>query len=216
MTSQAGHRTRRRSDAEVSEAGQVSYPWESDERFKGKTPEDIWSNYQEAQKAIGQASQKAELANLLEKHTGMNAGQIKTFLQQKEQQQIQDQVKANPGLAAFQEVQTLKSQLALQAEEKELDSFLNSEEGKPYAPFRDKIFNIGLNLEQNKSYSDIAKEWFGAPRAQGQQDAYQKIEVKKSTQATGTASTPQKKFTVDDMKNMSAAEMRTFLPRANR
>jgi hypothetical protein len=198
------------SDGEVAETGTATYPWESDERFKGKSPEDIWNTYQDAQKAIGQASQKAEVVNLLEKHTGMNANEIKNFLAQQEKQQMEQQIKANPGLAAFQEVQSLKSQIALQAEEKELDGFL--QKNPEYAPFRDKIFNIGLNLEKDKSYEDIAKDYFGDAIAQGQQVAYKKIENKQQTQATGAISTPQKKLTAEDMKKMSSAELAAILP----
>ncbi len=66
-----------------------------------------------------------------------------------------------------------------------------------------------------KSYADIAKEYFGETRAQGQQDAYKKIDQKQKTQATGVLSTPAKKFTEDDMANMTAAEMEAILPKAD-
>lgn len=195
------------------ETGEATYPWEADERFKGKTPDDIWNTYQDAQRAIGQASQKAEVVNLLEKHTGMNSSEIKNFLAQQEQQKMEQAIKDNPGMAAFQEVQSLKGQLALQTEEKVLDGFIQN--NPEYAPFRDKIFEIGLNLKKDMSYEDIAKDYFGNAIAQGQQVAYKKIETKKNTQATGAISTPQSKLTPEDMAQMSSKELEALLPHAD-
>ena len=109
-------------------------------------------------------------------------------------------------------MQQLKSQLDFQNEEKELDGFLNSEEGKPYAEFKDKILKLGLNLEKDKSYGDIAKEYFGQSRAQGQQDAYNKIETKKKTQATGVSMESKKgKVGYDSLKDLPRSErLKTF------
>ena len=119
-------------------------------------------------------------------------------------------------MAAFQEVQSLKQQLALQAEQKELDSFLSSEEGKPYQGFKDKILHLGLNLERGKSYGDIARDYFGQAIAQGQQSAYKKIDTKVMTQATGASqSAPKGKFTDDDLDRMTAAELEAILPHAD-
>jgi hypothetical protein len=183
---------------------------------KYKTQEDLIKAHQELEKKLGEQGQKAELANLLEKQTGMNASQIKEYLAQQQYAQYEAQVQGNPGLAAYQEVQSLKSQIALQNEEKELNTFLSSEEGKPYADFKDKILNLGLNLEKDKTYSEIAKEYFGQSRAQGQQDAYKKIEKKIMTQSTGVSQTPAKgKFTEADMEKMSVAELEAILPHAD-
>ena len=186
---------------------------------KYKSPEELEKAYTELQSKLGESSQKAELANLLEKSTGMNAQQIKDYLAQQEYakfQQAQQQAQADPGLAAYQEVQQLKSQIALQKEEQELNQFLNSEEGKPYTEFKDKILKLGLNLEKDKTYADIAKEYFGQARAQGQQDAYKKIDTKRNTQATGVSQSPPKgKFTEEDMEKMSADELAAILPWAD-
>lgn len=197
------------SDAKTEETGEAS---ETLYAGKYKSVEDLEKAYQEIQQSVGKASQKAELVNLLEQETGMSADQIKHSLAQRREQQFREQVEANPGLAAYQEVQTLKGQIALQAEEKELDGFL--QKNPEYAPFREKIFKLGLNIEKDKSYDEIAKEYFGESRAQGQQDAYKKIEMKKNTQSSGSVSTPQKKFSIEDMKGMTAAEMRAILPHA--
>ena len=181
---------------------------------KYKSPEELEKAYLEIQKTVGQVSQKAELANRLEKTTGMTAQQIEDYLTNQEYAQYQQQVQGNPGLAAYQEVQSLKGQIALQNEEKELDTFLQSEEGKPYQAFKDKILKLGLNLEKDKPYEDIAREYFGESRAQGQQDAYKKIEKKVMTQSSGVKSAPQKRFSIDDMRGMTSAEMEAILPHA--
>ncbi len=183
---------------------------------KYKSQEELIKAHHELEKKLGEQGQKAELANLLEQQTGMTPQQIKDYLTKQQYEQYQAQIQGNPGMAAYQEVQTLKGQLALQNEEKELDKFLSSEEGKPYSPFRDKIFKLGLNLEKDKTYADIAKEYFGESRAQGQQDAYKKIETKKQTQSTGTSSAAQKRFSIDDLRGMTAAEMEAILPHAPR
>jgi hypothetical protein len=183
---------------------------------KYKNVEELEKAYQESQKAMGQLSQKAGLVNQLEQTTGMTSQQIAEALANQEQQRMNQAIQDNPGLAAFQEVQSLKSQLALQQEEKELDKFLTSEEGKPYASQRDKIFKLGLNLEKDKTYAEIAKEYFGETRAQGQQDAYKKIEQKIGTQATGASqAAPKGRVSIEDMKGMSSKEMESFLPWAD-
>lgn len=192
----------------------VQYPWESDEKFKGKSPDDIWKSYQESQKVVGQASQKAAVVNTLEKYTGMTASEIQDFISKQEQTQLAQEAKTNPSAYLMREVSQLKNQIAYQNEEKALEEFLRTNDGKPYAPFKDKILNLGLKMETDKPYSEIAKDYFGSAIAQGQQTAYKKIENKKATQATGARSTPSKKFTLDDMKNMSSKEMESILPHA--
>lgn len=200
------------SDGEVVEAG------EAPELLAGKykSPQELEKAYKALEGKLGEVGQKAELANLLEKQTGMTHQQIKDYIANQERQQMEQQIRENPGMAAFQEVQSLKGQLALQQEEKELDSFLQSEEGKAYAPFKDKIFKLGLNLEKDKSYEDIAKEYFGQSRAQGQQDAYRKIEQKQTTQATGASqAAPKSRLTPEEMDKMTAAELEAILPHAD-
>jgi hypothetical protein len=180
---------------------------------KYKTPEELEKAYSELQGKLGEQSQKAELANILEKQTGMNAQQIRDYLSQQEQAQLEQRIKEDPSGYALQEVQTLKAQLALKEEQAELDGFLAS--NPEYAPFKDKILNLGLNLERDKSYADIANEYFGQARAQGQQDAYKKIETKTQSQTTGVKSAPNRTLTDEDFKNMSVAEMEAILPHAD-
>lgn len=207
-------------DSEPEEAGDASTPWAKDPKFKDKSPADIYKAYQEAQKAIGQVSQKAEIANLIEERFGMTPEQFKGQIDRMEQQQKQELYADNPLAPVMDEVKELKEKLtqqeqqtALMNEEKKLDDFLTS--NPDYKPFRDKILRIGLNLETEKEFEDIAKEYFGESRAQGQQDAYQKIETKKMTQATGAQSAPKRKFTDEELDKMSAAEMEAILPHAD-
>lgn len=182
---------------------------------KYKSPQELEKAYKELESKLGETGQKAELANLLEKHTGMNSQQIKDFIANQERQKLNQEYQANPQAYTLQKVQELESRLALQAEEKELDKFLSTEEGRAYEPFRDKILNLGLKLETGKTYDEIAKEYFGNARAQGQQDAYKKIENKKNMQATGSISTMKRKLSEEDMANMSASELEQILPWAD-
>jgi len=181
---------------------------------KYKSQQELEKAYQELEEKLGEQGQKAELANLLEKTTGMNSAQIKDYLTQQQYAQYQAQVQDNPGLAAFNEVQQLRNELTLQQEQQELNKFLSSEDGKPYQDFKDKIFNLKQNLERDKDYGEIARDYFGKAIAKGQEVAYKKIDTKIMTQVTGTRSVPQKKFSTDDLKNMSIAEMEQILPRA--
>jgi hypothetical protein len=211
------------SEAEVVDNGNESVEeGEASELLAGKykNQDELIKGYKELEGKIGEIGQKASLINKLEQTTGMNSQQIAEYLDRQEQEQMAQQIQANPGLAAFQEVQSLKNQLALQAEEKELDKFLGSEEGKAYTPFKDKIFDLALNLyngkvRDNKPYQEIAKEYFGESRAQGQQDAYKKIENKQNTQATGSMSQTKRKLSDEDMDRMSAAELEAILPHAD-
>lgn len=181
---------------------------------KYKTAEELEKAYSELQGKLGEQSQKAELANILEKQTGMNAQQIAEYIRQQEQAQLQQKIAENPAGYALEEVQQLKAQLALKEEQAELDSFIA---GNPeYAPFKDKILNLGLNLERDKSYQEIAVEYFGQARAQGQQDAYKKIETKVNNQATGASqAAPKSKLTLEDLSSMSASELEAILPHAD-
>lgn len=179
-------------------------PWESDERFKGKSAEDVWNAYQEAQKVVGQASQKAGLVNELEEVTGMSAPEIQQFIQAQKQAQVQQQMQENPAGFALQRVQELENQLSLQNELKEVDSFV--QQNPEYAPFKDKILNLGVNLETSKSYAQIAKEYFGGAIAQGQESAYKKIDTKQKTQIQGNSTVNNKGISYADMKDMPRAD----------
>jgi hypothetical protein len=199
--------------------GTASNPWDNDPKFKGKAPEDIYKAYQEVEKLTGQLSQKAQVANLLEEKYGVTPDQLASQIEQLEEQQRQARYANDPLAPIHDEVNSLKqiihqqeAEKALIEEERALDNFLK--ENPAYAPQRDKILQLGLTTEMDKPYDQIAREWFGDVRAQGQKDAYNKIESKIMSQPTGSQSQPQKSFTAEDMKNMSTAEMESFLQRA--
>ena len=62
-------------------------------------------------------------------------------------------------------------------------------------------------------FADLANEYFGAARAQGQQDAYRKIETKQMTQATSVSQAPSKgKPTLEELRSMTYAERLAVLP----
>lgn len=201
------------SAAQPEESGEASEPLLAG---KYKSPEELVKAYKELEGKLGQRDETLDLVKDLERTTGMRADQIRQALTQQEQQRMEQTIQDNPGLAAYQEVQSLKSQLALQNEQRELDNFLSSEEGKPYTAFKDKILKLGLNLEKDKSYADIAREYFGEARATGQQDAYRKIETKKMTQATGASqAAPKSKLAPEELDRMSAADLEAILPHAD-
>jgi hypothetical protein len=178
---------------------------------KYKSPQELEKAYKELEGKIGSLGQKASVADLLEEKYGVTPQQLQDIVAQQEQARQQAQYEANPGAYAFQEVQSLKQQLALQAETAQLDAFIK--ENPDYAPFRDDIQEFAfLPKYHNTSYEDIAKEKFGKAIAQGQQSAYKKIETKQMSQMTPTAGVAQKKFSVEDMRGMTAAELEAILP----
>lgn len=203
------------SDSNVEEAGKAP------ELLAGKykSPQELEKAYKEAEKLNGQLSQKASLVNKLEQTTGMNAQQIAEVLAQQEQQRVFEQKQNDPLGYLAQRQEQLEAQIALQNEEKELDKFLSSEEGKDYAPYRDKIQEAAFHLPsmKDKPYNEIAKELFGQSRAQGQQDAYKKIDTKIMTQATSVSKgSPKGKITLEELRKMTAAEQAAILPHSDR
>lgn len=218
-------------DGNVVEAAATN-AWENDPRFKGKTADDIYKYAQEAEKLSGQLSQKAELANLFEAR-GFTPQQIKAQLEQMDYQQQQDRYAQNPLAPLVDEVQSLRAWKESQENEKalsqtksEIDSFVKDNPG--YEAHKSKIeklaltegigfttrFNpmTGRNETVDVPLDEIARDYFGEARAQGQQDAYNKIDTKIRTQATGTKGAPKRGFTEEDYANMSAAELKALIP----
>jgi hypothetical protein len=211
------------------ETGQASNPWDNDPKFKGKTSEDIYKAYKESEKLTGQLSQKAQIANLIQEKYGITPEQLKAQIEQQEAQQRQQYYANNPLAPVLDKVSYLEQRLqqqeqekAMASVEKEIDSFLK--DNPVYEGSRDKIQklaltpNIGFNLETGEEVpiDELAREWIGESRAQGQQDAYNKIEKKVLTQATSASQTaPRGRITEDDLANMSAAEMEAILPHAD-
>lgn len=193
----------------ANEGGETGTP---EKLFAGKytSPEELEKAYANLEGKLGELGQKAAVADLIQEKYGMTPEQLRDTIEAEEEARMAAAIQQNPGLAAFQEVQKLQNQLALKEEEGKLDAFLR--ENPEYAPQRDKILKLGLNLERDKDYAEIAREYFGEVRAQGQRDAYSKIETKRNTQATGTTSMPARK---PDLSQLSVAELEALLPHAD-
>lgn len=202
-------------EAAVSDGGSDQAPEASEPLLAGKykSPEELENAYKELEGKLGSLGQKAAVADLIQEKYGMTPEQLRQTIEAEEQARLDQELQTNPAGFALREVQTLKQQLALKEVESELDAYLR--ENPESAANRDKILKLALGDERDKSFADIDREWFGATRAQGQQDAYKKIEVKQKTQATGTTSVPKRQFSADDFKNMSVAEMEALLPHAD-
>lgn len=206
------------------EAGQASQPWDNDPRFKGKTAEDMFKIVQEADKYKGTLGRKAKIADLIEQKYGVSPEQLEAQIEQQEYQRKQQLYANNPLAPIVDEVHELKQivqrqeqEKAKQAQEKELDKFL--QDNPDYAPHKDKIFKlaltpgIGFNPDtgEETSFEDLSREWVGEVRAQGQKDAYKKIDVKKQTQTTKPSSAPTRKVSQDDLETMPMEDLRAYM-----
>lgn len=180
---------------------------------KYKSPEELEKAYIESQKLHGTLGQKAKVADLILEKYNMTPDQFQAALEAEEQARLEQEYSTNPAGYALREVQELKNQLALKEEEGKLNSFLA--ENPEYAPFKDKLFNLYLNVEKDKELGEIAVDYFGQAIASGQQIAYKKIDAKKNTQATSVSSVPKRQITEEDLKNLSVAELEALLPHAD-
>ena len=214
------------SDGQPAEAGQAPTPWDNDPRFKGKAPEDIYKAYTEVEKLNGQLSQKAQLANRLSEKYGVSPEQVLSQIEQQEAAEKQALYANNPLAPVLDKVQQLETIVQQQQQEKaeaatnaEVDKFLKENPG--FEAHKDKILKLawtpGIGYDpktgEDVSIADLANEYFGAARAQGQQDAYRKIETKQTTQATSVSQAPPKgKPTLDELKKMTYEERLAVLP----
>lgn len=180
---------------------------------KYKSPEELEKAYLESQKMHGTLGQKAKVADLILEKYNMTPDQFQAALEAEEQARLEQEYATNPAGYALREVQELKSQLALKEEEGKLNAFLA--ENPEYTPFKDKLFNLYLNVEKDKDLGEIAVDYFGQAMASGQQVAYKKIDAKKNTQATSVSSVPKRQITEEDLKNLSVAELEAILPHAD-
>jgi len=197
------------SDGQGADAGQT----ETLLAGKYKNVEDLEKAHKELEGKLGQLGPRAKVADLIQEKYGMTPEQFQATIDAEEEARMAQAIQQKPGLAAYQKVQEIQQQLALKEEEGKLNSFLA--ENPAYVPFKDILFNLYLNVEKDKELGDIATDYFGQAIAKGQQDAYKKIEVKQKTQATGVSSVPKRQISVEDMKNMSSAELEALLPHAD-
>lgn len=211
--------------SETAEEGIASNPWDNDPKFKGKSPEDIYKAYKESEKLSGQLSQKARVANLIEERFGVTPDQFTAQLEAQEQQRRQELYANNPLAPLMDEVSELKAYKQQQEAEKalaevnrQLDSFVKA--NPAYETHRDKILKLALTpgigydpqTGMESSIEDLANEWVGSVRAQGQQDAAHKIETKVMNKPTGASKSEQKqKVGYEALKELPLSErLRTF------
>lgn len=192
-----------------TETGKSTNPWDDNPKFEGKSPEDVYKAYQELEKAQGTLGQKAEVANLIQDKFGITPEQLKERIEAQEQQVQEQQYEENPNSYLQDRLAKQENELALIKEERELDNFLK--ENPDYAPHKDKLMKIALNIERDKSYEDIANEYIGDAIKTGQQSAYNKIEQKQETQAAGSTNAEVQKPNLEDL---SVEEMEKILPHA--
>jgi len=190
-----------------SEEAEVSNPWDEDERFKGKSPEEMYKLVQEADKYKGELGKKAKVADLIQEKYGIDPESLEQILTQREQEvQAQEE---DPAVYLQEQMAKTQQELALLKEEKALDDFLK--EKPEYTPFREKLMKVAFTAEPNKPYSEIAEEYFGDAIKTGKQVAYEKIGEKKETQATSSSQAEKQKPNLEDL---SVEEMEKILPHA--
>lgn len=212
--------------AEVVSANETGESGEAPKKLAGKydSPEDLEHAYKELEGKLGTLGQRAQVADLFEEKYGLTPEQLRQVVEQQELENQRQRYADNPLAPVLDEVASLRQMVQQQeiekaniAVEQEIDGFLK--DNSVYAPFKDQIKNlaltegIGFDANGERPIEEIANEYFGKAIAQGQNDAYKKIEVKKNTQATGVVSTPNKGITLDDMRNMTAAELEAVLSR---
>lgn len=196
---------------------------------KYKTPDELVEGYKNLESKLGELGQKASVADMLQEKYGISPEQMTAQIQQLEEQQRQERYANNPIAPLEDKVQYLESMLQAQETEKaqialerEVDSYLK--ENPAFEANRNQITKLlktpGIGFDPNTgqdlaSVGDIAHEYFGAARAQGQQDAYNKIEMKESTQATGVSSVSKKQFGLEDLRAMPLEDLMKVLPHSD-
>jgi hypothetical protein len=202
-------------DVSTETTVETTHPWDSDDRFKGKTPDEMFKIVQEADKYKGQLSQKAKVADLLSQQFGLTPERMAQIAQERAEAQQAAHIQANPIAYVQNELQQVKQQLVIKDEEVKLDKFLA--EKPQFADFRNEIKSLGFSVDRDKTWDQIAEKYFGRAIAKGQEAAYNQIDIKQKTQATGVSrGEVRTSLTTEDMSKMSVSELEAILPKANR
>lgn len=196
---------------------------------KFKDPGELEKGYKELESKLGELGQKASVADLIQEKYGLTPEQLRAQVEQLELQQRQERYANDPLAPLVDEMQILKETIQAQEAEKaemqlkgQIDSFLKA--NPAYEANREQITKLAqtpgigydpITGEDLGSIGDIAQEYFGNARAQGQQDAYNKIEVKENTQATGISNVSKNQLSADDLKSLSVAELEAILPHSD-
>jgi len=196
------------------EQEETAYPWSDDDRFKGKTPEQMFEIVREADRYKGELGQKAKVADMLSREFGLTPERMEQIVQERMNSSRQKEIQQNPIAAVYGKVQALENELRMKDEEAKLNEVLST---KPeLQEFRDEIINMGFSSHRDKTWGQIANI-FEKAIAKGQEHAYHQTDIKQKTQATGVSRGGQKEsVTLEDMQRMTAAELEAILPKANR
>jgi len=195
--------------AEVSQQ-----PWDKDERFKGKTSDEMYEIVREADRYKGELGQKAKVADMLSKQFGLTPERMEEIAHERADASRQREIEANPVAAVYDKVQQLEQELVIRDEDAKLEKFLSL---KPeYGNFRNEIRDLGYSVDRDKSWDQIAERYFGKAIRSGQEAAYHQIDVKQKTQATGVSRGDVKpSVTLEDLSKMSSNEMESYLKKAS-
>ncbi len=196
-------------ETQETQPQEAHHPWEADERFKGKSPEEMYNLVKEADKYKGELGKKAKIADLLQKKYGVDPDTLERLITQQQQQQPQGQ-EADPTQMLQQQVMQTQQQIAMMKEEQALDNYLK--DNPEMTQFKDKLMKLAFTAERDKSYEEIGQEYFGQAIKTGQQSAYKKIETKQQTQPTGVSNAEQQRPNLDEL---SSTELEKILPWAN-
>lgn len=194
-----------------------AFPWEGDERFKGKTPEDMFKIVSEADTYKGELSKKAKIADLLSEKFGVTPDKMEEMINKRDQEAKEQFYKDNPSAPVMEQLDHVTKELAeqkqqalVQQEDQKLDKFLN--DNSQYAGYREDIRRLGYSIESESDWGQIAEKYFGKAITQGQEDAYQKMGTKQMTQSSGVSKTESKgKPTLEDFSKMSTEEMEAYI-----
>lgn len=195
--------------------GSSEQAWMQDQRFAGKTPDDIYKSYRELESHLGDyksIKEKAQMADLLQNRLGITPDEINEYIANKEQEEQQEQqreIEENPGAVAYREVESLKDQLALEHEKSQLNSFI--EANPELSPIKAQLFKLAITAERdtNLSYNDIFNKYYGDAMKIASTMAYEKIGEKQQMSSTTPTSSDVKK---PNLEELSVAELEKILP----
>lgn len=197
-------------DTETQESVQATYAWDEDDRFKGKTPEEMLEIVREADRYKGELGRKAKVADMLSQQYGLTPERMEEIMQQREIKAKQAEFQKNPTAALMGEVENLKSQIQIKEEEGKLNQFMA--ENPQYSEFAEEIKRLGFTVDRDKSWNQIAEKYFGRAIVKGQEAAYRQMDTKQRTQATSVSqSAPKHALSPEDMKGMSASDLEAYL-----
>jgi len=191
---------------------------------KYKSPQELEKAYKELEGKIGSLGQKAKIADVIQQKYGVSAEQLQARIEAQEQEAKRQLYADNPLAPVIDEVSQLRQKVeqqeqekALMNETKERDEFLSK--NPEYQTHKDQLLKLALTpgigfdpeTGDSVSYEELANQWFGQARAQGQQDAYQKIETKKQGQTTSASTTQPAKGGYSSLKDLPLKErIKTF------